>query len=202
MRSGIYKIEDQFATYFLTLGVVGWVDIFTRKECRQIIIDGLKFCQSNKGLIIYAYVIMSNHLHLIASAEVSKSSGLSSIIRDFKRHTSRKILDWTIDNRKESRRHWMEIVFKYYAKYNSNNNKFQVWQQYNKPKICYLPYFTMQKINYIHRNPVEAEMVDHPCDYPYSSARNYAGMDNCVLDVQVLEFGPMVGYLPAIGWVS
>ena len=61
---------------------MGWVDIFTRKECKDIIVDSLKYCNSNKGLSIHAYVIMSNHIHLIVSAREG-SWGLSGIIRDF-----------------------------------------------------------------------------------------------------------------------
>ena len=77
-----YIITDQYAIYFLTFTIVGWVDIFTRKECKDIIVDSLKYCNSNKGLSIHAYVIMSNHIHLIVSAR-EDSGGLSGIIRDF-----------------------------------------------------------------------------------------------------------------------
>jgi REP element-mobilizing transposase RayT len=84
-KSG-YQILEQYASYFLTFTVVGWVDLFTRKECRDIIIESLKYCQKNKGLVLNAYVIMSSHKHLIARAE-ENSSVLSAIIRDFKKHT-------------------------------------------------------------------------------------------------------------------
>jgi len=77
-----YIITGQYAIYFLTFTIVGWVDIFTRKECKDIIVDSLKYCNKNKGLSIHAYVIMSNHIHLIVSAR-EDSGGLSGIIRDF-----------------------------------------------------------------------------------------------------------------------
>jgi REP element-mobilizing transposase RayT len=82
-----YVITDQYATYFVTFTTVGWVDVFTRKELKEIIIESLKYCQKEKGLIIHAYVIMSNHLHLILRAKEG-SAGLSAIIRDFKKYTS------------------------------------------------------------------------------------------------------------------
>ena len=56
-----YKIVEQDALHYVTFQVVKWIDIFTRKVYRDIVIDSLKFCQANKGLEVYAFVIMSNH---------------------------------------------------------------------------------------------------------------------------------------------
>ncbi len=189
---GGYRIRDQYATYFLTMTIVGWIDLFTRKECKEIIIQSMKYCQYHKGLIIYAYVIMESHLHLIASAQ-RDSKGLSPIIRDFKSFTSTELINWIQDNRRESRRDWLEVVFNYHAKFNSKNKFYQVWQQHNRPKICTEPYFTEQKLDYIHHNPVRAGIVDDPVHYVYSSARNYANRRDYILDVQVLEFGADIG---------
>ncbi len=191
---GGYKITDQYAMYYMTFTVVGWVDLFTRQECARILIDSFTYCQQNKGMILYAYVIMGSHIHLVASAK-GDSDGLSAIVRDFKRFTSRKIIDWLSDNPKESRRFWLDVVFKYYGKYNSNNEVYQVWQQHNRPMICLTPLFTMQKVNYIHFNPVKAGLVDKAEDYRYSSARDYMGRRDGLLEVQVLDYGSMIGYL-------
>jgi len=190
---GEYAIKDQYAMYFLTWTIVGWVDLFTRKECVDIVLDSLRYCQDKKGLIIYAFVLMSNHLHLLASAQ-RETTGLSGITRDFKRHTARELLKW-IQNDKESRREWMNVVFRYHGKYNPNNEVFQVWQQYSHPKICYSPSFIMQKLDYIHWNPVKAGFVDRPEDYRYSSARNYLLRNDTVLDVRLLDYGPTVGLI-------
>lgn len=194
MDSGGYRIVDQYATYFLTFTIVGWVDLFSRRECKHILIDDLQYCQENKGFILYAYVIMESHIHLIASAK-ENTNGLSSIIRDFKRSTSKKILRWIHKNKKESRRDWLEVVFRYYGKFNTKNDIFQVWKQDNHPEQCIHPSFTMQKLNYIHNNPVVAGIVDKPIDYRFSSARNYAGRSDTVLEVVVLDFGSQVGYV-------
>jgi REP element-mobilizing transposase RayT len=194
MNQGGYRITDQFAMYYMTFTLVGWVDLFTRKQCSQILIDSFQYCQLNKGLIVYVYVIMGSHVHLIAAAREG-SSGLSAIVRDFKSHTSRKIIEWITDNKRESRRVWLDLIFKYHGKYNSNNEVYQVWMQHNKPMQCVTPSFTLQKLNYIHNNPVKAGIVDHPEDYRFSSARNYAGRKDVVLDVQVLDFGSLIGYV-------
>lgn len=82
-----FQISDQFQPYFLTFTVVGWADVFTRKEYRDLVLESLKYCRENKGLLLYAYVIMTNHIHCIMQSETGT---LSKIIRDFKRHTASK----------------------------------------------------------------------------------------------------------------
>ncbi|MFT3702287.1 MAG: transposase [Agriterribacter sp.] len=93
-RSG-YVIKDQYATHFMTFTVCGWIDLLTRKVYKDIIIDAFKYCQQEKGLIINAFVIMTNHIHLIARATDSKNT-LSDIVRDFKKHTHHTMMPVSI----------------------------------------------------------------------------------------------------------
>lgn len=188
-----YKIEDQFGTYFLTFTIVGWVDVFARKELRDIIINSFKYCQENKELKLNAYVIMSNHIHIIASTK-TESEGLSVFIRDFKKFTSKAIVKFVQDSYKESRRDWLDVVFKYHAKYNKNNKDYKIWQSSNCPKILLHPKFTMQKLSYIHNNPVVAGIVNKPEDYVYSSASTYRG-DEGLIDIEIIDFGVQEGYV-------
>jgi putative transposase len=91
---------------------------------------------------------------------------------------------------KESRKEWMNLVFKYHAKFNKNNSIYQVWQQESRPKEIVLPRFERQKLNYIHYNPVRAGYVDSPEDYPYSSYRSYyAENKEILLQVTILNYG-------------
>lgn len=178
MSTGGYKITDQAATYFVSFAVVGWVDVFTRKEYRDVIIDSLKHCQENKGLVIYAWCIMSNHLHLIIS---SKESNVSDVLGDFKKFTSKKLISSIIAHPGESRKEWMVKIFKQAGEQNSRNSNYQFWQQDNQPKIIYTPEFAAQKLEYIHNNPVEAGIVEKAEEYIYSSARDYYYGKNCGL---------------------
>jgi REP element-mobilizing transposase RayT len=169
--STAYKISDQGAAYFLTFQIVGWVDIFTRQIYRDIATESLSYCQKNKGLLLYAYVIMSNHIHLLAQSE---TNNLGGFIRDFKNFTGKKILD-EIENGTESRKDWLKIVFEYHGKLKSKQTN-QVWTHEYHAEEIYSPTFILQKINYIHENPVRAGIVENAEDYLYSSARNYAGL--------------------------
>ena len=178
-----HKIVNQHGLHFLTFTVVGWIDVFTRKQYRDILIESMKFCQSKKDLHINAYVIMSNHMHLIAH---SPESNLSDIIRDFKKYTSKQIIKAIRENPKESRAEWMLKLFKYFAKYNKNNSVYQFWKQDNRPIELINPKWINQKINYIHFNPVRAGVVELPEDFIYSSARNYLG-ERGILEVEVID---------------
>lgn len=103
MDKGGYQIRDQSKPHFMTFTVVDWVDVFTRKIYRDVLIDSLKFCQKEKGLILHGYVIMSNHIHVIFQTE---TGNLSDLVRDFKVFTAKEILK-SIENGPESRSDWM-----------------------------------------------------------------------------------------------
>ncbi|MCX2744392.1 transposase [Mangrovivirga sp. M17] len=178
-----YKIRDQNGLYFVTFAVVEWVDVFTRRNYAEIVVDSLIFCQKNKGLEIYAWCLMSNHLHLIVAAK--KGFNLSDILRDFKKYTAKEIISAINNNHSESRRNWMLWIFKQAGSKNNKNNSFQFWRQNNQPKELITNQFKDQKLDYIHNNPVESGLVKRPEDYVYSSASNYSG-EQGLIDIILL----------------
>src|SRR5215510_10896977 len=99
MSEGGYKIRNQGAIHFVTFTVVEWVDVFTRKVYRDMVLESIKHCQDKKGLCLYSWCIMSNHLHLVASA---KNKDLSDILRDFKKYTSNQLINTIAQNTSES----------------------------------------------------------------------------------------------------
>ena len=166
-----YQILKQDASYFLTMQVVEWVDIFSRKRYRDILCDSLNFCSEKKGLQIFSYVIMSNHCHMLARAA---NGNLSNVIRDLKKHTCNRIIESVI-NEPESRREWMLDLFQKAASKHKRNEHYQFWTHENNAQEIYSQDFTLQKIIYIHNNPVRAGLVNRPEEYIYSSAKNYVG---------------------------
>ncbi len=177
-----YKINNPEGIYFITFATVGWIDVFTRKEYKDVFLDSIRFCQKEKGLIVYSWILMSNHVHMIVRAS---GGNLSDILRDMKGFTSRRILK-LIQAIGESRREWMMEVFEIAGSQNSNNKTFQFWQQDNHPKEIISNSFGQQKLEYIHNNAIEAGIVENAEDYLYSSARNYAGIKG-LIEVEFLE---------------
>jgi putative transposase len=166
-----YKIRDQEKLYFVSFSVINWIDVFIRNEYKNIFLDSLKFCQRNKGLEIYGWCIMTSHVHLIIG---TSDKPMENILRDLKSFTSTNIKKAIELNPTESRKEWMLWMMKRAGIKNNNNNDFQFWQQNNHPIELWDNYMMQQKLDYIHNNPVEAGFVDAPCDYVYSSARDYS----------------------------
>jgi putative transposase len=168
--SSKYKFHDPDGCYFVTFAVVGWVDVFTRNVYKDILIESWKYCQHQKGLLLHAYVIMTNHVHMVISR--NSKTLLEDIMRDMKKFTSTKILV-AIKTESESRREWMMGIFKEAGESNSNNTTYQFWQQNNHPIECDTSDILKQKVEYVHENPVRAGFVEKAEDWVYSSAGDY-----------------------------
>ncbi|WP_412467288.1 REP-associated tyrosine transposase [Pedobacter sp. KLB.chiD] len=179
-----YQARDPYGIYFLTFTIVDWVDIFTRLSYKEIIISSLKYCQEKKGLTLYAYCLMTNHIHLIASA--SGSIKLFEIVRDFKKFTNRAIIE-EIYSGNESRKKWLLNKFEFAGRYLTRIEHYKVWQDGYHAVELVSPEFTYQKLNYIHQNPVRAGIVSEAEHYTYSSASNYCDL-NGPIDVELLDF--------------
>ena len=172
MSADNYYISDQNAVYFLTFTVIDWIDIFTRKDYKEEVVNSLNYCIENKGLTVYAWCLMSNHLHLVCRAE--EGFQLSAIIRDFKKFTSKSIVK-LINEIPESRKEWLLYRFEWAGKFDNRIKKYKFWQETNHAILLENEHMIDQRINYTHDNPVRALIVSKSQDYLFSSACDYAG---------------------------
>ena len=176
-----YKFHDQEKPYFISFATVYWIDTFIRPVYRNILVDSINYCIAEKGLIVYAWVIMTSHVHMIIGTKQEK---MQDILRDLKKHTSKSVIKSIKNNPTESRKEWMLWMFERAGKKNGNNKKYQFWQQHNKPIELSDNKIIDQKLNYLHNNPVVEGFVIDPHEYKYSSAIDYAegkGMIDVVL---------------------
>lgn len=172
-----YKILDQSYPHFVSFSVVHWIDLFTRPVYQEVIVDSLEYCQKNKGLIVYAWCIMTNHIHLIIG---TRDKPMQDILRDFKSFTSRKLKEMIENNRSESRKKWMLWMMRNSGVRNSNNDEWQLWQQNNNPVELSTNKMVDQRLDYLHQNPVKAGFVFKPESWVYSSAVDYAGKNGLI----------------------
>jgi REP element-mobilizing transposase RayT len=182
-RSG-YQIRDQQGIHFVTCTVIQWADIFSRPLFADIVVDSLKFCIQEKGLNVHAWVIMSNHIHLVVSAK--EGFLLSDILRDFKKFTAGKIRKILNETKEESRKSWLLWLFKSAGKENTRNEEFQFWIQDNHPIELNNEERKKQKMNYLHMNPVRAGLVWEPYQYRYSSACDYMDNRKGLIDISLI----------------
>ncbi|MEJ8758167.1 transposase [Pontibacter sp. H259] len=176
-----YKFSSPDYIYFVTLTVVEWADVFTRREYCEKVCESINYCQQKKNLTVYAWCIMTNHVHLICSAPK-----LPDVMRDLKKYTSRFIVDAIKSSPKESRKNWLLWMFKSAAEKSASHGDYQFWQTGGHYVELSNNELMKQRLKYLHRNPVEAGFVEEPEQWYYSSARDYAGQKGR-LEVVLIE---------------
>lgn len=152
--------------HFLTCTTVNWITVFNDPAIAQIIIESLNYLQNNGRLTLYGYALMENHLHLIAL-----SDNLPEQMQRFKSYTARKIIDLLADKKRK----YLLEQFRIGRAAHKKESDYQFWQEGSHPEIIIDEKMMMQKMEYIHFNPVRRGYVDKPEHWRYSSARNYFG---------------------------
>ncbi len=150
------RVSKKFnnSVYFLTFSTKNLYYIFDRQYRWNILADSLKYCQANKGLKLFHFVFMLNHIHLIVFSE-----DISGFIRDFKCFTAKKILE----NIKMTEPAVLKIFL-------NNDGEYEFWSKTNMPKLIETQDFFEQKMQYIQNNPVKKNYVIRPEDWYWSSA--------------------------------
>ena len=166
-----YRIFDTRFPYFLTCSVVDWLPVFTRPSAVQIVLDSWRFLQHRDELTVFGYVILENHLHLVAAGE-----NLANSIGRFKSYTARQI----IDGLRERGEATMLRQLRDARLDHRTDREFQLWQEGSHPKQIQNEEMMIQKLEYTHNNPVRRGYVDRPEDWRYSSARNYARLPGLI----------------------
>jgi len=161
-----YKIYDQAAPHFITCTINQWIPLFTRPTTAQIILDAFTYRQQHQNLKLYAYVILENHLHCILQAD-----NLNKIITSFKTHTATELIACL----KQQNAHVLLEKLAFHKRQHKIESDYQVWEEGSHPQRLENEIMLLQKIEYIHNNPVKRGYVDKPSDWRYSSARNYEG---------------------------
>jgi len=180
-----YKFHNPRGLYFVSFAIVNWLDVFSKNEYKDIIVDSLKYCQKEKGMDIVSWCIMTNHMHLIFMSSGDELP--SKILGDFKRFTSKAVVKAIIENPKESRKDIFLHQFQKAAEKSSNVWNYQFWEHDNKPIELWSNKVIRQKVIYVHQNPVEAGLALRAEDYLYSSAVNYAGGDGLIDDLLIFD---------------
>ena len=162
-----YKVCEPTAPHFVTCTVLHWIPIFTRPETVEIVFESLNHLMQNGNLKIHAYVILENHLHLVA-----RSDDIAKDMARFKSYTARKI----IDHLQEKKVTTILDQLAFYKKAHKVGKAFQLWQEGIAPKQIQSEAMMRERIDYIHHNPVKRGYVDTASHWRYSSARDYEGV--------------------------
>ncbi len=162
-----YRVMDCKFPHFMTATINNWLPVFTRPETMEIVLNSWRFLQQHSGFEIFGYVVLENHLHLVA-----RSPDLAQDIQRFKSYTAREIVALL-----EAERVVRLLSLLQYSKRSyKSDSTYQVWEEGSLPEIIISEAVLKQKLDYIHQNPVKRGYVDCAEHWRYSSARNYAGL--------------------------
>ena len=180
-----YKFYNPSGIYFISFATVYWIDVFVREDYCSLLTGNLDYCRKNKGMILYAWPRcfgVSNHVHVIFRAE---NENPDELIGGFKSYTSRELVRMISDNPEESRKDWLLPLMERAGNSKSNVKNRQFWQHGSHPIELWSTTVIQEKIDYIHRNPIEAGFVLNEVDCKYSSARSYMD-DSGVIEIDKL----------------
>jgi len=151
--------------------VFDWIPLFINPDIVSTILASMRFVQKERQVAFYAYVIVEHHLYLIASA-----SEFRKTMKDFKSFTARTIIDYL-----EGRTAVYLLDKLRDAKLpHKTKSKYQIWQEGSHPEEIHSEKMFLQKIAYIHNNPVRRGYVEKPKCRRYSSARNNEGLEGLI----------------------
>ena len=162
-----YAITQREQPHFITITVLHWIPVFTRPETVEILLDSLRHLMK-EGLLVYAYVILENHMHLVV-----QSQQLDKDITRFKSFTAKRLIHYLDEN--NIKQILEQLAF--YKKAHKHDRAYQFWQEGVHPELIQNEAMMRQKVEYIHQNPVKRGYVDEAEHWRYSSARDYAGVD-------------------------
>jgi len=169
-----FQIEGHI--YYITINVYGRLPIFTRPSYVVPLFDSLNFYRYQQQFKIIGYVIMPDHAHLLLWP-LGRAT-VSDIMRDFKSFTAKRIIRQA---EVEGAEPWIAAFRRAGEETGRSENK--VWQDSYWDENVYTDGFLRQKLDYIHINPVRANLVSAPVDYPYSSYRNYALGEEWLIEI-------------------
>ena len=170
MRSR-YLIHEPDKPHFITATIVEWLPIFSTAACCDILIRSLDHCRQHKGLKIHAYIILDTHFHAILAAP-----DLASTLRDLKSFTAKQL----IAQAEKEGRDWLLNQLRYYRTAHKVT-EFQVWQEGSHPEAIGTDEMMLQKLEYLHNNPVKRGLVASPEHWRYSSAHEWLDGAEAVL---------------------
>jgi REP element-mobilizing transposase RayT len=162
--------RSQYYPQFFTATILEWRCLLSNDRYKDIIMDSLHFLVKDKRAVVYGFVIMTNHIHLIW--HIAENHKRENVQRDFLKFTAQKI---KADLKRTN------PAFLEQFRVNAKDRTYQIWER-NPLSIDIFSIKVMeQKLGYIHLNPIQAhwKLADIPEAYKYSSARfYYTGKDD------------------------
>ncbi len=159
----------KYYPHFFTATILEWKLLLKEEKYKHIVLESLKFLYQNKRVVIYGFVIMPNHVHLVW--HIAENHRREEVQRDFLKYTAQMM---KADLQKTNEKYLAEF------KVNAKDRIYQIWERNPLSIELYSQKIIQQKLKYIHENPLKEKwaMCQWPEEYEYSSASFYqTGID-------------------------
>jgi putative transposase len=165
-----YIISQDSPVLYITLVTNDRLPVFKSEQMKEVLCRAMDEARKSAGFLLFAYVIMKDHVHLLTS----RPSTTSDVLRVLKGLTARRVIDYLKAN------NYFDSLAKLQHQEQDRNYKYSLWQTEKNVLPIFSEGMFMEKLNYIHQNPVRAGLVEKARDYRWSSARIWEGrpMDN------------------------
>ncbi|TAK54693.1 MAG: hypothetical protein EPO24_12975 [Bacteroidetes bacterium] len=163
-----HSVHEEGSLYFITATVVGWKELFWREEYANIILSSLVWLREYKKIELFAFVLMPHHLH--ALMKPVEGATIGNVLQKFGSFTAHELLKALRKNKEAS----LLEFFQNAAVHKKSKEEHHLWQQI-QAKNVYSEKVILQKMEYIHNNPVAKhwQLAEERWEYRYSSACYY-----------------------------
>ena len=160
-------LPDHYPQFF-TATILEWKHLLKPGKYKELIASSLHFLVLDKRIVVYGFVFMSNHIHLVW--QIQPGHKREDVQRDFLKYTAQKM-------KQDLENNHPQVLVNFLV--NAKDRKYQVWERNPLSVDLWSREVIWQKLEYIHQNPVRAGLCITAKDYYWSSAKFYhTGKDN------------------------
>ena len=160
-----FLISQDSPALYITIVTKDRLPVFRTDHMKEALCRAIDEARKSAGFLLFAYVIMWDHLHLLTS----RPSTTSNVLRVLKGITARRLIDYLMESG-----HFSSLA-KLQHQEQDRNYRYSLWQTEKNVLPIFSEGMFMEKVNYIHRNPVRAGLSERAEDYQWSSARIWQG---------------------------
>lgn len=157
----MFRIAKDTPAFYLTSVAKDRLPLFRTDTIARITCDAIDEARDSANFLIFAYVIMYDHIHLVTDSH-RKSKDIHRFVNGI---VSRRVIDHLKENG------YAESLTKLQTMTRSDGSQYSLWQHHPDTRLLWNEQMLWQRIQYTHLNPVRAGLVDHPDDWKWSSAR-------------------------------
>jgi putative transposase len=161
----MYRVSKDSPVHYLTSVAHNRLPVLQTGKLKELVCKALNEARSSAKFLIFAYVIMPDHIHMLIGSQRKPSE----VLRYVNGITGRRVISFLKENGFETSLQKLRHCD------GPRQHKYSLWNHHPNLKLITTENGLMEKVNYIHQNTVRAGLVDRTEDYRWSSIRCWLG---------------------------